>query len=57
MKKVKVYGESINYRNEITDRCLIATFRNEIWADRFLEAQVTETYYNGRLCWRLVKEV
>ena len=34
---IKVYMDSVNYRNEIIDHVLIATFKSENWAKDFIE--------------------
>ena len=39
-RKVKVYMMNINYLGEVTDTTLIAEFRNDRWAEDFVEKVV-----------------
>lgn len=55
---VKVISETIAKDGSVRERTLIATFRSEIWADRFLSNEETEVYSfddPDRLIWRMVK--
>lgn len=55
---VRVVSETIAKDGTVSERTLIATFRSEVWADRFLANEETEVYSLDdpkRLIWRLVK--
>lgn len=43
--KVKVYLDWINYKGDVTERVLIAEFRNRDWARRFVEE--TKATFDG----------
>lgn len=56
--EVNVYMEFINHLGNVTDRCLIATFRNESWADAFLKSNDVNAFMDvAPNISRLVKEI